>query len=74
MSAEAENTMYAGAKQLIPLRRVAPPDEFADALLFTATNRYTIGTILDPNGGLHLGTLGAVPSDKPSFGNVTETV
>jgi NAD(P)-dependent dehydrogenase (short-subunit alcohol dehydrogenase family) len=70
MPAEAQAAMYAGAEQSIPLRHVAEPDEIAHALLFAATNSYTTGTILDPDGGLHLGTVGAVQTEKCSFGNV----
>jgi NAD(P)-dependent dehydrogenase (short-subunit alcohol dehydrogenase family) len=69
MPAEAQAAMYAGAEQSIPLRHVAEPDEIAHALLFGATNSYT-GTILEPDGGLHLGTVGAVQTEKRSFGNV----
>jgi NAD(P)-dependent dehydrogenase (short-subunit alcohol dehydrogenase family) len=70
MPAEAQAAMYAGAEQSIPLRHVAEPEEIAHALLFAATNSYTTGTILDPDGGLHLGTVGAVQTEKRSFGNV----
>jgi NAD(P)-dependent dehydrogenase (short-subunit alcohol dehydrogenase family) len=70
MPAEAQAAMYAGAEQSIPLRHVAEPEEIAHALLFAATNSYTTGTILEPDGGLHLGTVGAVQTEKRSFGNV----
>ncbi|MGH9160290.1 MAG: SDR family oxidoreductase [Vicinamibacteraceae bacterium] len=70
MSDAACAAMYAGAEQLLPLRHVAEPEEIAHALFYVATNAYTTGTILDPNGGLHLGTISTAPAKGESFGNV----
>ena len=69
MSDEVQAAMFADGKRSIPLRHVAAPEEIAHALLFAATNPYTTGTILDPNGGLHLGRVSA-RSEEPSFGSV----
>lgn len=68
MADDAVASMYAGAEQLLPLRRVAEPEEIAHALFYVATNPYTTGTILDPNGGLHLGSIGPAPAQGESFG------
>jgi len=68
MSAEAQAAMFLDGERSIPLRHVAAPEEIAHALLFAATNRYTTGTILDTNGGLHLGRVN-VQSEQPSFGS-----
>jgi NAD(P)-dependent dehydrogenase (short-subunit alcohol dehydrogenase family) len=70
MSTETQRAMYAGAEASIPLRHVGTPDEIADALFFAATNTYTTGTVLDTNGGLHLGRVDAV-GVRASFGNVS---
>ena len=69
MSDEVQAAMSADGKRSIPLRHVAAPEEITHALLFAATNPYTTGTILDPNGGLHLGRVSARP-EEPSFGSV----
>jgi len=69
MSNEVQAAMFADGERSIPLRHVAAPEEIAHALLFAATNPYTTGTILDPNGGLHLGRVSA-QSEEPSFGSV----
>jgi len=68
MSAEAQAAMFLDGERSIPLRHVAAPEEIARALLFAATNRYTTGTILDTNGGLHLGRVNA-QSEQSSFGS-----
>jgi NAD(P)-dependent dehydrogenase (short-subunit alcohol dehydrogenase family) len=69
MSAEDQQAMYAAAEKATPLRHVAEPEEIAHALLFAATNPYTTGTVLDTNGGLHLGRVSAEPEGR-SFGRV----
>jgi NAD(P)-dependent dehydrogenase (short-subunit alcohol dehydrogenase family) len=69
MSDEVQAAMFADGERSMPLRHVAAPEEIAHALLFAATNPYTAGTILDPNGGLHLGRVSA-QSEEPSFGSV----
>lgn len=69
MSPEAQAAMFADGERSIPLRHVAEPEEIAQALFFAATNRYTTGTVLDTNGGLHLGRVDAA-SEDPAFGSV----
>jgi NAD(P)-dependent dehydrogenase (short-subunit alcohol dehydrogenase family) len=71
MSFEDQSAMYSGAEASIPLRHVAAPDEIAHALFFAATNTYTTGTVLDTNGGLHLGRVDA-PGERAPFGSVSE--
>src|SRR5439155_5530737 len=53
LSPEAVARMEAG----IPLRRQGTPEETAEAILFLASDasRYITGTVLDVNGGLHMG-------------------
>jgi NAD(P)-dependent dehydrogenase (short-subunit alcohol dehydrogenase family) len=68
MSIEAQGAMFADGERSIPLRHVAAPEEIAHALLFAATNRYTTGTILDTNGGLHLGRVNP-QSEQRTFGS-----
>jgi NAD(P)-dependent dehydrogenase (short-subunit alcohol dehydrogenase family) len=69
-SAEDQRAMYADAGASIPLRHVAAPDEIAHALFFAATNTYTTGTVLDTNGGLHLGRVD-VSGERAPFGRVS---
>jgi NAD(P)-dependent dehydrogenase (short-subunit alcohol dehydrogenase family) len=35
----------------VPLRRIAEPDEIADAVVWLATSTYTTGTVLTVDGG-----------------------
>jgi 3-oxoacyl-[acyl-carrier protein] reductase len=53
LSPEAVARMEAG----IPLRRQGTPEETAEAILWLASDasRYLTGTVLDVNGGLHMG-------------------
>jgi NAD(P)-dependent dehydrogenase (short-subunit alcohol dehydrogenase family) len=69
MSPEVREAMFADGERSILLRHVAAPEEIAHALLFAATNRYTTGTILDTNGGLHLGRVN-IESEQPALGSV----
>ena len=66
MSDEVQAAMFADGERSIPLRHVAAPEEIAHALLFAATNPYTTGTILDPNGGLHLGRVSTQSEEDPA--------
>lgn len=68
MSPADQETMFTGAAQTIPLRRVGAADEIAHAMLFAATNAYLTGAILDLSGGLQLGTVPPAPADV-SYGN-----
>jgi NAD(P)-dependent dehydrogenase (short-subunit alcohol dehydrogenase family) len=68
MSPEDQAAMFADGERSIPLRHVATPAEIAHALVFAATNPFTTGTILDTNGGLHLGRVTA--ADQPTLGSV----
>jgi NAD(P)-dependent dehydrogenase (short-subunit alcohol dehydrogenase family) len=59
MSRDDQAAMYSSAEESVPLHYVAQPEDIAHAMLFAATNPYTTGTILDTNGGLHLGRAGS---------------
>jgi NAD(P)-dependent dehydrogenase (short-subunit alcohol dehydrogenase family) len=59
MSPEHQAAMYSDAESSLPVHFVAEPQEIAHAMIFAATNAYTTGTILDTNGGLHLGRAAA---------------
>ena len=55
MSPQEQEGVYDGARQNFPLKRIAEPAQIAEAMFYAATNSVTTGSILNPDGGIHLG-------------------
>ncbi|USI71578.1 SDR family oxidoreductase [Sphingomonas morindae] len=46
---------FASFAERLPLRRVGQPDESAEAIAFVIANSYVTGSVIDVDGGWHLG-------------------
>lgn len=55
MPEEARTQMFEGAAARLPAGKVGAPDEIADAIRFVILNGFTTGSIIDVDGGAHLG-------------------
>ena len=55
MPEEARTQMFEGATARLPAGKVGAPDEIADAIHFVMLNGFTTGSIIDVDGGAHLG-------------------
>ncbi len=55
MPAEARTQMFKGAAAKLPVQRIGSPQQIAHALRFAMTNGYVTGTVIDVDGGTHLG-------------------
>ncbi|WP_448953166.1 SDR family oxidoreductase [Labrys neptuniae] len=55
MAADEKARLYASFTAKLPLSRVGQPEESADAIAFMIGNAYVTGSILDVDGGWHLG-------------------
>lgn len=55
MSPEARDRMFASAAAALPLKRVADPEDIAEAALFLSMNPFTTGHVLDIDGGHIIG-------------------
>jgi len=51
---EAREAYFASAAAQLPVRRVAEPEDVAEAVALAATNRNLTGTVLESDGGLRL--------------------
>ncbi|MFJ5229259.1 SDR family oxidoreductase [Kitasatospora sp. NPDC088391] len=54
MPKDARDAYFAHAAQQLPVRRVAAPEDVAEAVVLAATNRNLTGTVLESDGGLRL--------------------
>jgi NAD(P)-dependent dehydrogenase (short-subunit alcohol dehydrogenase family) len=54
MAGDARDEMLEGMAKRVPLRRVAQPDDIADAVLFLMRNDYVTGEMLTIDGGYSL--------------------
>jgi len=54
MAGDARDEMLEGMAKRVPLRRVAQPDDIADAVLFLMRNDYVTGEMLTIDGGFSL--------------------
>lgn len=57
LPAEAREAYFAQAAAKLPVRRIAAPEDVAEAVVFAATNRNLTGTVLASDGGLRLTSL-----------------
>ena len=55
MPASDKTALYASFSSKLPLRRVGRPEESANAIAFMIASTYVTGSILDVDGGWHLG-------------------
>lgn len=46
---------FASFAAQLPLRRVGQPEESAEAIAFVIANNYVTGSVIDVDGGWHLG-------------------
>lgn len=54
MSDEQRQNLYSSIAQQLPVKRVANPEDIAEAYLYLAKNGFTTGTVLLIDGGAHL--------------------
>jgi NAD(P)-dependent dehydrogenase (short-subunit alcohol dehydrogenase family) len=55
MPEQARTELFEGAAARLPVGKVGAPEEIADAIRFVMLNGFTTGSIVDVDGGAHLG-------------------
>jgi NAD(P)-dependent dehydrogenase (short-subunit alcohol dehydrogenase family) len=59
LPAEAREQFFAQTAATLPVQHVASADEVAEAVVFAATSRNVTGTVIETDGGAHLGPIAA---------------
>ncbi|MHA7985199.1 SDR family oxidoreductase [Rathayibacter sp. CAU 1779] len=57
--ADVRQQLFAQTAATLPVRHVATADEIAEAVVFAATSRNVTGTVIETDGGAHLGSVAA---------------
>ena len=55
MPPDARKAQFESVAQRLPARRVGAPQDIAQAIAFALGNPYVTGSIVDVDGGAHLG-------------------